>query len=103
VDMAEIERRAREIVSDLVPGGVETIEGGDYGIGRAAGYKGLVFVITPTKAGVRLGFPGGATLPDPHGLLEGRGKVHRFVRITDPAELDRPELQELLRAQAAAR
>ena len=63
--MAEIERRARELVRDLVPGG--------------------------------------AGLPDPHGLLEGRGKVHRFVRIADAAELDRSELRELMRAQAAAR
>lgn len=59
-------------------------------------------MISPAADSVRLGLPRGARLPDPHGLLEGRGKVHRFVRVTEPGQLDRPQLVELLRAQAGA-
>ena len=35
---------------------------------------------------------------DPAGLLEGSGKVHRHLKIRQPADLDRPDLRDLMTA-----
>lgn len=43
----------------------------------------------------------GATLDDPHRLLEGDGKQVRGVRLAGPQDFDRPELAALI-AQAVA-
>jgi hypothetical protein len=86
-----------------VPDAVESCEGGDFGVGFAPGYKGLVFVVTPLAEAVRLGIAGGAALDDPAGLMQGRGTVHRHVKLTDPAQADDPALRELMTRAAAAR
>ena len=96
----EIARDLLATARELLPGAVESGEGGDYGIGTAPGYKGLVFVITPVAGGVRLGIPGGASLDDPDGLLQGRGKVHRHVPLTDPEAARSPALRDLMRRAA---
>ena len=70
-----------------------------YGIG--AGYSGLVCTIILSRTGVKLGIVGGAALPDPDRLLEGTGKVHRYVPIADAATLRRPGLAALVDAAAA--
>jgi hypothetical protein len=41
-------------------------------------------------------------LPDPAGLLQGSGKVHRHVKLRRPEELDQPALRDLIAAAAAA-
>jgi hypothetical protein len=46
--------------------------------------------------GVNLYFIYGATLPDPAGILLGKGNQGRFVRLTTVADLDRPEVEQLL-------
>ena len=51
--------------------------------------------------GIGLNFNHGATLPDPHRILEGSGKQNRFVRLDSAAALARPEVQELLKAAEA--
>ena len=85
------------------PDAVESCDGDDFGVGFAPGYKGLVFVITPQTAGVRLGIAGGAALDDPAGLMQGRGAVHRHVKVTSPAAASAPELLDLMARAAAAR
>lgn len=52
---------------------------------------------------VNLGFYRGSSLPDPAGLLGGPGKDMRHLRLDGPADLDRPEIAELLRAARAER
>jgi hypothetical protein len=96
-------RRLVAIAHELVPEAVESCESGDVGVGFAPGYKGLVFVITPLADAVRLGIAGGAALDDPAGLMQGRGAVHRHVRLTEPAQADDPALRELMARAAAAR
>jgi hypothetical protein len=49
---------------------------------------------------VTLGFWRSTEPPDPVGLLEGGGKLHRFVRIRSEADLDAPALRALMRAAA---
>jgi hypothetical protein len=85
----------RDIVLEIFPDAVETAEGNDLGYGSDSGYKGLVFTISLTRAGVNLGVFGGASLEDPDGLLEGTGKVHRHVKIRNQSDLDR-KLRALL-------
>ncbi len=50
--------------------------------------------------GVSLSFYYGATLPDPHKLLEGSGNQNRFIRLESAATLKKPQVEDLLRAAA---
>ena len=49
-----------------------------------------------------MGLARGAELADPKGLLEGAGKVHRYVRIETAADLRKPGLKPLVKAALAA-
>ncbi|MFY9688371.1 MAG: hypothetical protein WA369_07820 [Candidatus Acidiferrales bacterium] len=51
--------------------------------------------------GVGLSFYHGATLPDPHKILQGSGNQNRFIRPESAATLARPEVEALLRAAEA--
>jgi hypothetical protein len=51
--------------------------------------------------GVGLAFYYGATLPDPHKILQGSGNQNRFIRVENAATLAKPEVEALLRAAAA--
>lgn len=59
-------------------------------------YDELVCTIIPSQKGLKLGFNKGADLPDPAGLLQGSGKVSRYVVIKDIAVLQQPELDVLV-------
>jgi hypothetical protein len=49
--------------------------------------------------GVGISFPyGGARLPDPHGVLQGSGKLNRFIRVESVETLERPEVEALIAA-----
>ncbi len=64
-------------------------------------YRGNIASFYPkSRAHVSLMFHTGASLPDPHGLLEGEGDVSRVAKFVDAEDLDRktPALQELIRA-----
>jgi hypothetical protein len=102
-EVRDTARRLVAIARELVPDAVESCDGGDFGVGFAPGYKGLVFVVTPLADAVRLGIVRGAELEDPGGLMRGRGAVHRHVRLTDPAQANDPALRDLMARAAAAR
>ena len=60
------------------------------------------FVYTTAHSNwVNLGFNFGAHLPDPHGLLQGDGKLIRHVRIAETRDLEAPGVRELIRAAIA--
>jgi hypothetical protein len=89
---------ARAIFTELherFPDAVVTADADSIGLGTGPGYKYLVFTILPYTKHVSIGFAHGATLPDPAGLLEGTGKVHRHVKIRTDDDLMRPELATL--------
>jgi hypothetical protein len=67
-----------------------------YGYGQK--YSELICVIIPSKKGLKLGFNRGVELPDPAGLLEGTGKISRYVVIRSEADVERPELKALIAA-----
>ncbi len=48
--------------------------------------------------GIGLSFYHGATLPDPHKLLQGEGKQNRFIRLPSVEVLEQPEVAALLDA-----
>lgn len=56
----------------------------------------------PAKNWVTLGFYRGTELPDPKGLLEGAGKVHRHVKLRTEEDVESPALHALLHAALEA-
>ena len=103
----EVALRTCEAVLELLPDAVVTVGtqnprfGTTVGFGAAAGYKGLYFTVTPQRTHVTLGIAYGAGLPDPSGLMEGTGRVHRHVKLRQLQDLDRPELRQLMAAAIA--
>lgn len=94
----------RRIIRSAVRDAAETLDepGRVVGYSVGSGYSGLVCTIIPSKTGVKLGIVRGAELPDPRQLLEGTGKRHRYVQFTQPSDLDRAGIEELLEAARAA-
>lgn len=64
--------------------------------GYGPGYKDNICNILLSKNGVKLGFNRGAELPDPEKLLEGSGKVHRYVVIKTGKDIRSSALKKLL-------
>jgi hypothetical protein len=60
------------------------------------GYSELICVLIPSKKGLKLGFNKGPELPDPTQLLEGTGKISRYVQIKSKDQLHAPALKNLL-------
>ena len=77
---------------------VITADAENIGFGTDAGYQGLVFTLTPRRSYVTLGIARATELPDPTGLLEGTGKVHRHVKLRSQEDLDNPALAALIGA-----
>ncbi len=102
-DVQLLATQTRSSLRDLLPDVIETVDGsGPYiGFGYTTGYKGQVCTIIISKGGVKLGLAGGATLADPDGLLEGSGKVHRYVQLKSVDDLRRPAVTALVRAAAS--
>ena len=54
------------------------------------GYKTLICTIIPSKKRIKPGFYKGSELPDPHHLLTGTGKVHKYVEISSKQIINEP-------------
>ena len=59
-------------------------------------YKQLLFTIFPSKKGVKLGFNQGVQLNNEHGLLEGTGKISRYIQFRSVEQLENPAILHLL-------
>ncbi len=59
-------------------------------------YKQLLFTVFPSKKGVKLGFNQGVQLNNEHGLLQGTGKISRYIQFYKADELQHPAVVELL-------
>jgi hypothetical protein len=57
-----------------------------------------IFSIAAAANGVGLAFLRGSTLKDPDGILQGEGKLNRFVRLKSAATLSQPGVDRLMRA-----
>ena len=102
-DVQEVARGARKLILAAVPEADEMVDlpARVIGYGYGQNYKDLICTIILSKGGVKLGIVGGATLPDPNGLMEGAGKKHRYVVLNEPADLKKAGLKELIRQKAA--
>ena len=60
-----------------------------------------ILSIAADANGVGLAFYYGATLPDPHKLLQGSGVQNRFLRFESADTLSRPEVEALIAAAVA--
>jgi len=72
------------------------------GYGYGTGYRDMVATIILSRGGVKLGLVRGAELADPHRLLEGKGKVHRYIAFTNLEQVNRPGVKALLEKTHAA-
>lgn len=99
---ADLARRTCALVTGVLPDPVVSVDTDLVGFGTAPGYKGLRFTVAAYRTHVTLGIARGAALPDPAGLMEGKGKVHRHVKLRSAADLDRPELRALMESAVHA-
>jgi hypothetical protein len=60
----------------------------------------IVSIVANSK-GVGLSFYWGATLPDPHKILQGSGNQNRFIRLPTPQTLADPKVTALINAAVA--
>ena len=85
-----------KVRSVMPPGSYEGCQGSDITFSFGSGYKALMFTVTPQPTLVTLGIADGALLKDMTGLLEGKGRGNRHVRIEGEADLKRGALDRLL-------
>jgi hypothetical protein len=68
------------------------------GYGFSNKYADTPCAIILSQKGVKLGFYKGTELPDPAGLLEGSGKVHKYVAIKTRDDIAKPAVAALIKA-----
>jgi hypothetical protein len=97
-------QKVRAIIGATNPSLREELDTTDrvIGYGLGPGYAGLICTIILSQKGVKLGIVRGAELADPHHLLEGAGKVHRYVACEKDFEMKSKELPGLLDAAVSA-
>ena len=100
--VAPLARELCLLVNEVLPDAVVTVDPDLIGFGVAPGYRGLRFTVAAYRAHVNLGIARGVDLPDPAGLMEGKGKVHRHVKIRNSDQLRQPALRDLI-TRAASR
>lgn len=91
----------REIILEEAPDASESIYQ-VYTVAIWFGFSGKMkdmFCYIATNARhVNLGFPRGATLPDPNRVLEGEGKTMRHIKFKSELDLDRPFVRRYIQA-----
>ena len=94
----EIAMRLREIISNTLPDIKEQVDLPARMIAYVYGpkYSDMICTIIPSKSGVKLGFYKGVDLPDPEKLLEGNGKISRYVQIKTREQIELPAVRKLL-------
>jgi len=90
----------RATIRSAIPEAREVLDlqGRVIGYGFGSGYADLICTIIPSKTGVKLGIVRGAELPDPHAILTGTGKRHRYIQFTEASDLRRAGVKPLLGA-----
>lgn len=86
----------QKLILRIFPDTKTTFNGENVGYGFGSRYKDLAFVITPHNKLVNLGIVNGATLDDPHSLMEGKGNVHRHVKLHRIDEVRNPNHEDLM-------
>ena len=95
----KIIRALRKLVARAEPGLVEAVK---YGNGCWIGEGGPVAYVYADAGFVQFGFLNGSSLKDPGGLLEGKARYVRHIKVHRPSEIDERAFAALLRQAAAA-
>jgi len=92
--------KLREILFANLPNIIEQIDIPAKMIAYCYGqkYSEMICTIIPSKKGLKLGFYKGADLPDPDKLLEGTGKISRYVEIRLVEQIKSPALKKLIQS-----
>ena len=103
-DVQALASAARLLLSKWLPRVEERVDSSApvIGYGNGPGYRGTVCTLILSKSGVKLGLVRGAELADPRGLLEGSGKVHRYLQLRAVSDLQRAGVRQLVEAGYAA-
>lgn len=90
----------REVILQALPGITEQLDVPAKMIGYCYGqkYADLICMLIPSQKGLKLGFNRGTLLPDPNGLLQGSGKISRYVIIKTTDDIHATPLKDLLNA-----
>lgn len=97
-------KQLREVVLANLPNITEQVDLSAKMVAYAYGkkYADMICVIIPSKKGLKLGFYKGAELPDPEQLLQGSGKISRYVVIKDQEDIYSEPLKKLITQALAA-
>jgi hypothetical protein len=87
-------RALRKFVKRVQPGLAETVK---WGNGCWVGKKGPVAYVYSDAGFVQFGFFHGSALTDRLGLLEGKGRYVRHIKVHDRSEIDEKAFASLLR------
>ena len=95
--------KTKELLQKNIPGIQEIIDEKAriiaYGFGPK--YSDYVCTIILSKNGVKLGFYRGGELPEKNKLLEGKGKVHKYVQINSDV-LGSKAMKDLIKSAYSA-
>jgi hypothetical protein len=99
--IADLALALREIILEEAPDASESIYQ-VYTVAVWFGFSGkmkdMFCYITTHAAHINLGFPQGATLPDPNRVLEGEGKAMRHIKFKNMSDLERPFVRRYIQA-----
>lgn len=96
----KIIRALRKLVGRVGSGLSETVK---WGNGCWVGQDGPVAYVYSDTGLVQFGFFRGSSLSDPKGLLEGKGRYVRHVKVRDTSEIDERSFAALLRQASGSR
>ena len=94
----------REVILKNLPGIIEQLDMPAKMIAYCYGnkYSEMICTIIPSKKGLKLGFYKGNVLPDPKKLLQGSGKISRYVEIKSKEQINSTAIKQLLKNALAA-
>lgn len=93
-------RALRQFVKRIAPGLSEAVK---WGNGCWIGRNGPVAYVYSDTGYVQFGFFNGSSLKDPKGLLEGKAKYVRHIKVRDRSAIDKQAFSALLRQAAGSR
>jgi hypothetical protein len=90
--------KLRKIILSNLPDSIEQLDLSAKMIAYCYGqkYSELICVIIPSKKGLKLGFTRGTELTDPDKLLEGTGKISRYVVIKSDEQVKSKAIKKLI-------
>lgn len=98
-EVKDLARRLRRLIIGVYPQVIEVAWPKQRIVGFGVGPRKMTehfCYIALFRSHVNLGFFHGAALADPAGVLEGTGKELRHVKLTTPAEVERPVIRRLI-------